>query len=269
MRYRSVFLSDIHLGTRASKVEFLHRFLDQVEAEYVFLVGDIVDLARLRRRWYWPSSHRDVLRKLRDMAAAGTAVFYLPGNHDPQIRNWDRVDLHGLTFASEYVHKLADGRQLLITHGDMFDGTLHKQRLLGMLGCVLYAALVTANRAVNWMRRVCGMEYWSMADHVKRRVARVDDAIARFRGCLVSMARARGYDAILVGHVHIAELTQQEDVLYCNTGDWIDSCTAIVEEADGQLRLVGYTEWARHSVPTSFCSPIRAPAAEPARRAYA
>lgn len=269
MRYRSVFLSDMHLGTRACKVEFLHRFLDHVEADNIFLVGDIVDLARLERRWYWPSSHREVLRKLRDMSDRGMKILYLPGNHDPQIRTWDQFGFHGIEFTREHVHELADGRRLLITHGDIFDWTLHTQKLLGMLGCVLYATLVTANRAVSWSRRVLGMDYWSLADHVKRRCGKVNDAIARFKGCLVSMARERGCDAILAGHVHIAEFDRQQDVLYCNTGDWVDSCTAIVEEANGQLRLVEYAEWAREAAPAAHPAPAPLPAREPGLAAYA
>ncbi len=241
LRFRSVFLSDLHLGTRACKVEFLQCFLDAVEAEHLFLVGDIVDMERMQRRWYWPSSHREVLRRLLDMPRRGTRVLYLPGNHDGQVEHWDHLHFGDLEFRKDHVHVLADGRRILLTHGDIFDSILHVERLYGMLGRLLYSVLVGVNHGVNLLRGLLGLEYWSLADHVKRRMGKVKATIGLFTASLVQMARSRGCDAVLAGHVHLAGIERHGDVLYCNSGDWVDSCTAIVEDFDGQLRLI---EWA-------------------------
>ena len=241
MRFRSVFLSDLHLGTRACKVDLLHRFLDAVEAEYVFLVGDIVDMERMKRRWYWPSSHREVLRKLLDMPRRGTQILYLPGNHDGQVEHWDRFRFGDLEFRRDHVHVLADGRRMLLTHGDVFDSVLHIERLYGVLGQVLYSGLVGVNHGVNLLRGFLGLEYWSLADYVKRRIGKVNTTIGVYTASLVQMARSRGCDAILAGHVHLAGIEGHGDVLYCNSGDWVESCTVIVEDFDGQLRLLEWT----------------------------
>ena len=242
-------------------MELLQSFLDAVDAEYVFLVGDIVDLARLRRRWYWPASHRDVLRRLLDMSHQGTQVCYLPGNHDGHIRDWDHFRFGDLRFAREHIHKLADGRRLLITHGDSLDWTLHTERLLGLLGGVLYAALVGVNHAVAVCRSALGYEYWSLADAVKRRIGKVGTAVGRFQSGLVDIARQRGCEAVLAGHVHVATIERQGDTLYCNTGDWVDSRTAIVEDMAGELRLVQWTGvTSRLPVqPAHETEPLRAP----------
>ena len=243
MRYRTLFLSDLHLGTRACKAAFLQRFLDEVHADHVYLVGDIVDLARLRRSWYWPPAHRAILRRLLDLSCRGSVV-YLPGNHDDHIRDWEHARFGQLRFARDHVHVLADGRRLLITHGDIFDWALHTERVYGLLGRALYSLLVVANHGIALGRRLLGLPYWSFADAVKSRVAKVNAAVGRFRGCLVEMARTRGCDAILAGHVHMATIEAQEGILYCNTGDWVDSCTAVVEDWDGSLKLLRWTELA-------------------------
>jgi len=245
MSYRAVFLSDIHLGTRACKAELLERFLEQLSTEHLYLVGDIVDLARLRRRWYWPESHRRILARLIDLSRDSAEAVYLPGNHDEPIEAWEQFRFAGLRFEREHIHQLADGRRLLLTHGDVFDAVLHEERRWGAAGIVLYAILVAANRGVAAARRRLGMEYWSLADHVKRRVGKVQQAIGRFRASLCHLARKRGCDGVLAGHVHIAAIEDHGGVLYCNTGDWVDSCTCIVEEWSGELRVVDWVSWNR------------------------
>ena len=245
MKLRSIFISDVHLGSRACNAALLGDFLASVSAEYLFLVGDLIDMERLARRWHWPHQHGEVLETLLARARQGARVYYIPGNHDGPVRQYAGVEFGGVKVVAEHIHHLADGRRLLIMHGDQFDHVIHQRRLLGMLGSWAYCGMVYANRRLNAARRLLGLEYWSLASCVKRRNCRVRDMAGNFKQVLCQHARARGCDGVMAGHIHTAEIDHFQDTLYCNTGDWVESCTAILEDHRGQLELITWPEWQR------------------------
>ena len=245
--YRTVFISDTHLGTRGCRAEFLADFLRRVSCERLYLVGDIIDGWRLRRSWYWHEGHDDVLRLILAHARAGTEVTYIPGNHDEMFRSWlpllvtAGIETAGIRLRREAVHVTADNRRLLIIHGDEFDSVVRYARVLSVLGDWAYDAAVFLNRWFNVARRRLGLPYWSLSGFLKRRVKEAVKAIDRFALALAGEARRRGFDGVVCGHIHHAEMRQVDGVLYLNGGDWVESCTALVEHADGRLELV---DWA-------------------------
>ncbi len=245
--YRTVFISDTHLGTRGCRSEFLADFLRRVSCERLYLVGDIVDGWRLRRSWYWHEMHGEVLRLFLAHARAGTEITYIPGNHDEVFRSWlpllgtVGVTMSGIRLRREAVHVTADDRRLLVIHGDEFDSVLRYAKFLSVLGDWAYDAAVFLNRWFNVARRRLGLPYWSLSGFLKRRVKEAVKAIDRFALALAGEARRRGFDGVVCGHIHHAEMRQVDGVLYLNGGDWVESCTALVEHADGRLELV---DWA-------------------------
>ena len=234
---RSAFISDIHLGARDCRADLVLDFLRTVQTEQLFLVGDIIDMWSLRRSFYWPQSHSDVLRTILGKTKHGTRVIYVPGNHDEQMR-----DLHGSVFGNleihrEYEHTTLRGLRLLITHGDEFDGAVKCSRWLAALGSGLYDVALGLNRAVNAFRRRFGYSYWSLAAYLKSRVGNAVDYVHRFEQAAAHLARRRGFDGIVCGHIHRPEMTEIDGVLYCNDGDWVDSCSALIEDRAGELEL--------------------------------
>ncbi|WP_245215858.1 UDP-2,3-diacylglucosamine diphosphatase [Pararoseomonas baculiformis] len=240
-RYRSVFLSDVHLGTRGCRADFLADFLKQVECEKLYLVGDIVDGWRLRKSWYWDTHHDEVIRLVLRMARHGTEVVYIPGNHDEMFRDWLGLEIAGVRLAGEAEHLAADGRRLLVVHGDAFDSVVRYAKFIALLGDWAYDTALELNRLFNLARRRFGYPYWSLSQWLKRQVKGAVKAIDRFEGALALEARKRGFDGVVCGHIHHAEMRQIDGVLYMNDGDWVESCTALVEHADGRFELV---DWA-------------------------
>ena len=242
--YRAVFLSDVHLGTRGSRAEFLADFLAHTRCDTLYLVGDIIDGWRLRRSWYWDGHHDRVLRLILQAANAGTAVLYIPGNHDEMMRAWlpTRLEIAGIRLCRDAVHQTADGRRLLVMHGDEFDSVVRYARVLALLGDRAYAASLVVNRWFNLVRRRLGLPYRSLSAWAKRQVKGAVKAIDRFELALAAEARGRGLDGVVCGHIHHPEMREIEGVLYLNDGDWVESCTALVEHADGRLELI---DWAR------------------------
>lgn len=238
MRYRTIWISDIHLGTRGCKAEYLLSFLKVTESEHLFLVGDIVDGWRLRRSWYWPQAHNDVVQKLLRKARKGTRVVYVPGNHDEAFRGY--VDNHfgGVHVVSEHVHQLADGRRFLILHGDEFDGVVRYARWLAFLGDHAYTAALTLNHWFNHVRRKLGYPYWSLSAYLKERVKNAVEYVSGFETAVADEARRRGVDGVVCGHIHKAEIREFEGITYCNDGDWVESCTALVETLEGRLEIL-------------------------------
>ena len=235
--FNAIWLSDIHLGTRGCRAEFLLDFLDKNPAKVVYLVGDIVDLASLKKQFLWPDSHQAVLRRLLDMAAGGGRIVYIPGNHDHHCRDFHGQRLLGIEIHREAVHKTAAGKRFLVTHGDEFEhavlcGQLHK--LAGDLG---YNALLYLNRWGNRVRSWLNLPYWSLAYYIKNRVGNARSAIHAFEQAAAREARSRGLDGIICGHIHQPEIRTVDGVLYCNDGDWVESCTALVEHNSGRLEL--------------------------------
>ncbi|GAN81265.1 UDP-2,3-diacylglucosamine diphosphatase [Acidocella aminolytica] len=240
--YRSVFISDVHLGTRGCRAEFLADFLKQNKCENLFLVGDIIDGWRLKRSWFWDKHHDEVLRLVLKAARAGTNVVYVPGNHDEMLRKYISlgIEICGIKLQMEAEHTTADGKRLLITHGDMFDSVVRHAKLLALLGDWAYTAALTVNRYFNIVRSRLGYPYWSLSAWLKLQVKEAVKAIDRFETALADDAKARGFDGVVCGHIHHAEMRPVNGVMYLNDGDWVESCTALVEHFDGRLELVDW-----------------------------
>jgi UDP-2,3-diacylglucosamine pyrophosphatase LpxH len=241
--YRAVFISDTHLGTRGCRSDFLADFLSRVSCDRLYLVGDIIDGWRLRKSWYWDAMHDEVLRLILRHARAGTDVVYIPGNHDELFRGWLPLGLEiaGIRLVGDAVHQTADGRRLLVIHGDQFDSVVRYAKFLALLGDWAYTAALVVNTWFNAARRRLGYPYWSLSAWLKRQVKEAVKAIDRFETALAGEARRRGLDGVVCGHIHHAEMREVNGVLYLNDGDWVESCTALVEHGDGRLELL---DWA-------------------------
>lgn len=242
--YRTIFLSDVHLGTRGCRADFLLDFLQRTDCDRLYLVGDIIDGWRLRKSWYWTEEFDEVLRHILAMAQRGVEVTYIPGNHDEMFREWLGLEVAGVKLAREAVHEGADGRRYLIMHGDEFDGVIRYAKFLAHLGDWAYDWALTLNRVFNEARRKLGYPYWSLSQWLKRQVKEAVKAIDRFEVALAGEAKRRGLDGVVCGHIHHAEMRTVQGVLYMNDGDWVESCTALVEHADGRFELV---DWAREN----------------------
>ncbi|MGM0561704.1 MAG: UDP-2,3-diacylglucosamine diphosphatase [Pseudomonadota bacterium] len=238
LRYRTIFISDIHLGTRGCKADHLLDFLRHTEAETIYLVGDIFDGWRLRRSWYWPQAHNDVVQKLLRKARKGTRLIYVPGNHDEVLRDYTGQHFGGVEVRHDTIHETADGRRLLVMHGDAFDGIVSYARWIALLGDWAYGVVLTANTWFNLLRRRLGFGYWSLSAYVKHRVKNAVQYIAHFEEAVAEEARRRKVDGIVCGHIHQAEMRTIGGVLYLNDGDWVESCTALVEHFDGELEIL-------------------------------
>ncbi|HTQ32905.1 MAG TPA: UDP-2,3-diacylglucosamine diphosphatase [Stellaceae bacterium] len=241
-RYRTIWLSDIHLGTRGCKAEYLIDFLRHNDAQTLYLVGDIVDGWRLRKSWYWPQTHNDVVQKLLRLVRKGARVIYVPGNHDEWLRPYALLHFGGVEVLDEAVHVTADGRRLLVIHGDIFDTVVKHAKWLAALGDSAYTAALYINRYFNLLRRTLGYEYWSLSAYLKLKVKNAVQYIGSFAEALSDEARKRGLDGVVCGHIHHAEIRDLNGVLYCNDGDWVESCTALVEHFDGRLEIIAWTE---------------------------
>lgn len=236
--YRSLFISDVHLGTKASRAKELLSFLRQTRADYLYLVGDIIDGWALRRSWYWPESHNEVMQEVLSLARQGTRVVYIPGNHDAAARPFGGYTFGGIRIALEAVRTLADGRRALILHGDAFDGVVRHARWLSMLGSLAYDAALQLNRGVGLVRTWLGLPYWSFSAYLKQHTKRAVQFIADFETAVAERARAARADVIICGHIHVAEIRSIRGVLYANAGDWVESLTAVGERTDGTLELL-------------------------------
>jgi UDP-2,3-diacylglucosamine pyrophosphatase LpxH len=238
LRVRTLFLSDIHLGFKRSRARELTEFLHGIEAENILLVGDIVDTLSLTNRFYWSEQHTRVARALLAKRRAGTRLIYIPGNHDANFGLFSEV-LHGqVEVHREWVHRTAAGERLLVLHGDQFDTAVPCARWLNRLGDFMYGFTLGVNEHLNSVRRMLGMSYWSIAEHLKLAIGTSARYIERFETTAARHASSLGYDGIVCGHIHRARLIRLEGSLYCNTGDWVDSCSALVEDKAGRLHLL-------------------------------
>jgi len=240
-RYRAIWISDVHLGTKACHAEFLLDFLKHNDAETLYLVGDIVDGWRLRRSWYWPQAHNDVVQKILRKSRKGTKVYYIPGNHDEFVRQFAGQRFGGIEILDEVVHTTADGRRLLVIHGDQFDVVVRYAKWLAHIGDKAYVLLLATNHWVNVVRRRLGFSYWSLSAYMKHRAKRAVEFIGRFQLALSEVARRRGLDGVVCGHIHTAEFRDMNGLVYCNDGDWVESCTALVEHFSGELEILHWT----------------------------
>jgi UDP-2,3-diacylglucosamine pyrophosphatase LpxH len=239
---RSAFISDIHLGSRECRAELVLDFLRNVQMEQLFLVGDIVDVWSLRRSFYWPQLHNDVLRTILGKTKHGTRVIYVPGNHDEQMREICGTHFGNLEVHREYVHTTRRDLRLLVMHGDEFDSAVQCPSWLTALGSELYDVCLGANRLVNAFRRRFGYPYWSLAGYLKHRVGNAMKYVHGFERAAAEAARRRGVDGIVCGHIHRPEIRELDGVLYCNDGDWVDSCSALIEDRSGELELWHWNE---------------------------
>lgn len=242
-RYRTIFISDLHLGTRGCKAEFLVDFLRNTESRYLYLVGDIVDGWRIRKACYWTPAQNEVLQLILEKARSGTRVIYIPGNHDEVLRGgYLGLTLGGIMLRENAIHETADGRRMLVIHGDEFDGVVKYARWLALLGDRAYASVLALNHYFNEVRRRLGYPYWSLSAWLKHKVKNAVEFVSHFEDAVVQEARRRGVDGVVCGHIHTAEIRQMGDILYCNDGDWVESCTALVERPDGGLEILRWTE---------------------------
>ncbi|CAK0772103.1 UDP-2,3-diacylglucosamine hydrolase [Azospirillaceae bacterium] len=239
--YRAIWISDIHLGTRGSKAEVLLDFLRHAKSEYLYLVGDVVDGWRLRKSWYWPQSHNDVIQYFLSQAREGVKVFYVPGNHDESAREFLGLHFGGVTVVDDIVHTAADGRRFLVIHGDQFDAVVTYAKWLALIGDHAYTILLVINVWVNFVRRKLGFPYWSFSAYLKQKAKSAVECIGNYESTLADEARRRGVDGVICGHIHKAEMRQMSSVLYCNDGDWVESCTALVEHETGELEILRWT----------------------------
>ena len=237
-RYRAVFISDLHLGTPGCQASALLAFLKTYPSDTLYPVGDIVDGWQLRRKWYWPQSHNDVVQKLLRRARKGGRVIFVPGNHDEFARPFVGHHFGGIEVMEQAVHTTADGRQLWIVHGDYFDGVIQCAKWLAYLGDNLYEFTLRLNRHLNSARARLGLPYWSLSAYLKHKVKKALNYVTDFEQAVAAEARRRGHDGVVCGHIHRAEMRHIDGTLYCNDGDWVESRTALVEHFDGHLELV-------------------------------
>ncbi|NJD89731.1 MAG: UDP-2,3-diacylglucosamine diphosphatase [Betaproteobacteria bacterium] len=240
LRFRSIFISDLHLGTPGCRADHLLEFLRQTESDNLYLVGDIVDGWQMKRRWYWHQSHNDVVQKILRKARKGTRVVYIAGNHDEALRHFLGVAFGGIEIRDEAVHLTADGRRLLVIHGDLFDAVVQRARWLAHLGDFLYGLALKLNQGFNHLTARMGWSYWSLSQFLKHRVKNAVSYMTDFEEALADEARRRGFDGVVCGHIHKAEIRDIGGVLYCNDGDWVESLTALVELESGELRIVDW-----------------------------
>ncbi len=246
--FRSIFISDVHLGTRGCQADLLLDFLRHHESEYLYLVGDMIDGWRLRRSWYWPQSHNDVVQKILRRVRKGTKVYYLPGNHDEVVRGFLNLQFGGVDVVEEIIHTTADGRRFLVIHGDQFDAVVKYAKWLALVGDHAYVVLLWVNTWFNFVRRKLGFTYWSISAYLKQKAKSAVEYIGNYESALADEARRRQVEGVICGHIHHAEMRDMEGVLYCNDGDWVESCTALVEHDSGQLEIIHWVQ-ATHTMP--------------------
>jgi len=236
-----VFISDVHLSSRDCKAEELLSFLDGVSCDNLYVVGDFFDIWLLSRRWHWPPIYNQVIRRILGMVRAGTRVVFVPGNHDEIFRHYAGHDFGGVEIMLRTTHETADGRKLLVTHGDEFDTIVKFNKWLAMLGSTAYDYLIYANRPINALRSLWGLKHWSLASYLKHRIKSAGAYVKSFETALVAEAKHLGMAGVVCGHIHTPDVRDVGGILYCNCGDWIDACTALVEDDYGNLAIFKHT----------------------------
>jgi UDP-2,3-diacylglucosamine pyrophosphatase LpxH len=244
-KYKTIFISDVHLGTKDSKAELLNNFLKHNTCETLYLIGDIIDGWKIQQnKWRWKQSHTNVVRRILGHAKRGTRVIYIAGNHDEFLRP---MLPYGFTFGNieiynQHEHIGIDGKHYLVTHGDLFDGITRLAPWLSFLGDKAYDFILYLNNKFNWIRHRFGFGYWSLSKYLKHRVKKAIDFIFKFENNLAAYCKRKGYDGVICGHIHTAEIKIIEDVVYMNDGDWVESCTALVEHHDGKWEIVTWNQ---------------------------
>lgn len=255
--YHALWLSDIHLGCKDCKAEYLLSLLNQVHCQHLYLVGDIVDVWALKRKMHWPESHNQVLQKIIALAQQGTQVIYLPGNHDELLKPYANMSWWNINIARQHIHHGIGGRKLLMLHGDQFDSEVCVGRFYAVLGDHLYDVLLFLNRNLHRVRQRLGYPYWSLASYIKSRVSKAQVAISRYRQAVLNYAQQYNVDGVICGHIHQPELSchtrakqycspdqtaAQRQIIYANDGDWVENCTVLTETLAGELQLCRWNE---------------------------
>jgi len=247
-RHRTIFISDTHLGTRGCKAEALADFLAHNDCATLFLVGDIVDGWQLKRRWYWTEAQSQVVAQILRKIDTGTRVIFVPGNHDEFARDYAGRLFAGIEISHEAIHETADGKRLWVLHGDRFDGVIACAKWLAHLGDWAYGWALRGNDVLSHVRRRFGLPYWSLSSWLKHKVKNAVEYISRFEEIVAQEAHKRGADGVVCGHIHHAEIRKIGDVLYLNDGDWVESCSALVEDAHGNMEILRWADPSqRHS----------------------
>ncbi|PXA95851.1 UDP-2,3-diacylglucosamine hydrolase [Nostoc sp. 3335mG] len=241
-RYRAIWISDVHLGTRGCAAELLIDFLDHVDSETLYLVGDIIDGWRLKKKLYWPATHNDIVWRVLKRANRGTRIIYVPGNHDEMFRQFSGLSFGGVEIHRTAIHETADGRRLLVMHGDEFDAVMLSHRWLAYLGDAAYEMMMALNRGLNWARARMGLPYWSISKYAKAKVKNAVEFISKFEEIVAREAGARGVDGVVAGHIHAADMRSIQGVEYYNDGDWVEGCTALVEHFDGRMEILHWAD---------------------------
>ncbi|MEI9928347.1 MAG: UDP-2,3-diacylglucosamine diphosphatase [Sphingomonas sp.] len=241
-KYRTIWISDVHLGTRGCNSTMLIDFLDHVDSDTMYLVGDIIDGWALKKRFYWPAAHNDIVWRVLKRAKRGTRIVYIPGNHDELFRQFNGLDFGGVEIRRSAIHETADGRRLLILHGDEFDAITLSHRWLAHLGDAAYEAMMALNRWVNIVRRTFDLPYWSLSKYAKAKVKNAVEFISRFEEVVAHEAGTRGVDGVVAGHIHAADMRTIQGVEYFNDGDWVEGCTALVEHYDGRMEILHWAD---------------------------
>ena len=239
--YRALFISDVHLGSKGCQAEALCEFLEGHTADTLYLVGDIIDGWRLKKKWFWPQSHTNVIEAILSMAKEGTDVYYIAGNHDEFLRGFLRFKMNfgEVKLSNRETHIGVDGRHYLVVHGDMFDGLMRADRKWIMhLGDNAYNLLLWINTKLNFVRRKLGLEYWSLSKSLKKRTKRAMNFIHSFEEQVADYCRRKDFDGAICGHIHVAEMREIDGIVYMNDGDWVESCTALAEHEDGRWELL-------------------------------
>jgi UDP-2,3-diacylglucosamine pyrophosphatase LpxH len=238
--YRAIWISDLHLGTPGCQADKLLDFLKYNDSEHLYLVGDIIDGWQLKRRWYWTQAHNDVIQKVLRKARKGTQVTYIAGNHDEVARQFIGLAFGGIDIQDEVVHTMADGRRFLVIHGDLYDGVVLYAKWLAVIGDQLYAFILKLNRWFNHIRAKLGFPYWSLSQYLKHKTKNAVNFMTNFEHAVAREARKRGFQGVVCGHIHRAQIKEIDGIVYCNDGDWVESLSALVETSDGELKII---EW--------------------------
>jgi len=255
-RYRSLFISDVHLGTKGAQAEALLEFLRTHDADTIYLVGDFIDGWRLRSSWYWPQSHNDVIQKLLRKVRKGARIIYIPGNHDEFLREFCGLQFGGIEVNDTAIHEAADGKRYLVVHGDLFDLVVRHAKWLALLGDWAYRTAMVVSAYINLVRRKLGFTYWSLSAWAKARVKNAVNFIGQFEETLAAEAKRHNVDGVICGHIHFAAMRDIGGLRYINTGDWVESCTALIEHWDGRMEIVN---WQSQSVVLNGSSQMTLP----------
>ena len=240
--YPAVWISDVHLGYKDCQAQYLLDFLNAIECDVLYLVGDIVDLWSMKRQFFWHPSHYDVLALIQQKAKDGTRVIYIPGNHDETFRHYANDSLFGIEVHKQYIHTTTANKRFLLLHGDDFDSATRYNKLISIAGDAGYDLLLFLNRWTNRIRRLFGGNYWSLASWIKARVHKAREAIDAFEKAAIHEAKKQAVDGIICGHIHHPAVKVVDGILYCNDGDWIENCTALVENSSGRIELLHWSE---------------------------